>query len=158
MAYPFAPLESWKNMRRFMELEALGDYGFFEAVDFTATRIEPGANYKLVASYMVHHQAMGFLSVASALQGGLLQESFGEIPQVRAVQPLLGEMTATRDQAIDRSSPTVKAGRRAKLPRRELRQARHYENSQGLWPPQAHLLSNGRYHIRLNVSGCGFSR
>ena len=158
MAYPFAPLESWKNMRRFMELEALGDYGFFEAVDFTATRIEPGANYKLVASYMVHHQAMGFLSVASALQGGLLQESFGEIPQVRAVQPLLGEMTATRDQAIDRSSPTVKAGRRAKLPRRELRQARHYENSQGLWPPQAHLLSNGRYHIMLNVSGCGFSR
>lgn len=158
MAYPFAPLESWRNMRRLMDLDALGDYGFFEAVDFTSARIEPGASYKLVSSYMVHHQGMGFLSVSSALQGGLLQECFGSIPQVRAIQPLLEEMTATRDQAIDRSSPAAKGGRRAKLPRRELRQARHYENSQGLWPPQGHLLSNGRYHVMLNASGCGFSR
>ncbi len=39
-----------------------GEYGFYEAIDYTASRLPRGKTSVIIQSFMVHHQGMGLLS------------------------------------------------------------------------------------------------
>src|SRR5205085_5816319 len=51
-------------------LGARGPYGFYEAVDFTPSRVPEGATQVLVRAYMAHHQGMSIVAMANALLDG----------------------------------------------------------------------------------------
>ena len=91
IALPLRPYPAIKNLRALEELGALGRYGFFEAVDFTAERIPVGARFESVRSYMAHHQGMGLAALGNALCDDMLVGYFHDDEMMRTVEHLLSE-------------------------------------------------------------------
>ena len=58
LALPFRPEAVAENLTRLAQLGAVGIYGLYEAVDFTAARLPLGRNHAVVREYMAHHQGM----------------------------------------------------------------------------------------------------
>jgi cyclic beta-1,2-glucan synthetase len=46
-----------------------GRYGFYEAIDFTGSRLPKGQRAEVIRSYMAHNQGMGLVALANRLTG-----------------------------------------------------------------------------------------
>ncbi|MGV8856320.1 MAG: GH36-type glycosyl hydrolase domain-containing protein [Devosia sp.] len=149
------PAAATENFRRFQSMGALGVHGFYEALDFTRSRLPEGEDVAIVFSYMSHHQGMTIIAIANVLQDGRMRARFHRDPIIKASELLLSErmprdvaiarpraeeVRASTDVALD-PAPTV---RRMTLPLSGV--------------PVTHLLSNGRYAVMLTASGGGYSR
>src|ERR1035437_260642 len=91
MALMVAPREACANLERLAADGREGAYGFYEAVDYTASRVPPGQSNVTIYSYMAHHQGMGFLSLAYLLLDRPMQGYFMSCPLFRAAELLLHE-------------------------------------------------------------------
>ncbi len=78
-----------------------GRYGWYEALDYTPTRLPEGEAVAIVRAYMAHHQGMTLVAIANALQDGAMRARFHADPIVRATELLLQERTP-RDVAVAR--------------------------------------------------------
>ena len=145
---------SWKNLQRMAGDGFAGKYGFYEAIDYTPSRLPSGRTHELVRVYMVHHQGMGFLSLLSVLKGQPMQKRFLADPRLRATELLLHERlprAASGARPDQSDSPTAlqdvaeDAGPRV-IP------------SPDTPAPEINLLSNGRYHVLISAAGGGASR
>ena len=86
------PEGSLSNLRRMESLGWFGSYGFFEAADFTGSRRRfRRTQFEIVHSWMVHHQGMGFLSLANFLCDNVVQRWFHTDRRVQATELLLQE-------------------------------------------------------------------
>ena len=61
------PQAAAANLSRLAAIGARGRYGFYEALDYTATRIPEGETVAIVRSFMAHHQGMMIVAIADAL-------------------------------------------------------------------------------------------
>ncbi|WP_304457981.1 GH36-type glycosyl hydrolase domain-containing protein [Alicyclobacillus sendaiensis] len=96
LALPFAPGQVAEALRQLRALGALGPYGYYEAVDFTASRLPPGERHRVVQSFMAHHQGMAFIAIANYLHHNLWVERFHRLPLVRAAEYMLYERMPKR--------------------------------------------------------------
>ena len=78
---------------------ALGHYGWYEALDYTPSRVPEGENVAVVRAYMAHHQGMTLVAIADALHGGAMRARFHAEPIIQATELLLQERTP-RDVAV----------------------------------------------------------
>src|SRR5258708_25338101 len=69
----------------------LGSYGFFEAADFTPSRVKPGTTFEIVRCWLAHHQGMSLMAVANVLCNSSSQRRFHAEPMVAATGRLLHE-------------------------------------------------------------------
>ena len=143
------------NLNRLTEMGARGRHGFYEAVDFTPTRVQEGESFALVSSFMAHHQGMTIVAIANALFEGVMRERFHAEPVIRATELLLQErvpreVASTRPWAAEvKSVPRASeadpsGGRKIASPHQSI--------------PSTLLLSNGRYAVMLTAAGSGYSR
>jgi cyclic beta-1,2-glucan synthetase len=144
-----------RNFARLAAVGARGRYGFYEALDYTPTRLPEGEDVAIVRAFMAHHQGMTVVAIANALLDGAMRARFHAEPSVQATELLLQERTP-RDVAVahPRAEEVATAAtvRDLELPAvRRLHSAHHAT-------PQAHLLSNGRYAVMLTGAGSGYSR
>ena len=143
-----------ENLERMAKLGFAGRYGFYEAVDYTASRLPRGQDFAVVRSFMVHHQGMGFLALSYLLHDRPMQRRFMADPQFQATLLLLQERVP-KSGAFESASAEVEALRTpapdTATPTRVLAQpaAAH---------PEVQLLSNGRYHVMVTGSGSGYSQ
>ena len=80
------------NLHRMESLGWFGQYGFFEAADFTVLKGWFGRRrWQLVHSWMVHHQGMSLLSLANFLCDNIVQRWFHSDRRVQASELLLQE-------------------------------------------------------------------
>jgi hypothetical protein len=80
------------NLHLMESLGWFGQYGFFEAADYTVSRNWLGRRrWQLVHSWMVHHQGMSFLSLANFLSDNIVQRWFHSDRRVQASELLLQE-------------------------------------------------------------------
>jgi hypothetical protein len=79
------------NILRLKEMGMLGSHGFYEAVDFTASRLEPGKKFEIVRCWLAHHQGMSLMAVANVLCDSSSQRRFHAEPMVAATERLLHE-------------------------------------------------------------------
>lgn len=154
LALMVAPEAACFNLQRLKNEGFLGRYGFYEAIDYTPSRIPPGQTFAIVKSFMAHHQGMSFLSIAYALLDKPMQRRFESDPSFQATALLLQEripkVTAFHVQTAETSE--VRHGDNGgQIPIRIFKTA---DTS----IPEVQLLSNGRYHVMLTNSGGGFSR
>jgi len=91
LALPFARREAIANLRRMAGMGWVGEYGFYEAVDY----IEPAP--RIVRSWMAHHQGMSLLAVTNVLKNNVFQRWFHANPRVRAAEQLLHEKPLSRE-------------------------------------------------------------
>jgi len=144
--------------RNFAELAAIGArgrYGFYEALDYTRTRLPEGKDVAIVRAFMAHHQGMTVVAIANALLDGEMRARFHAEPIVQATDLLLQERTP-RDVAL--AHPRAEEVETAATVRDlELPAVRRLRSAHGA-TPEAHLLSNGRYTVMLTGAGSGYSR
>jgi len=73
-----------ENLGRLATLGARGAYGFYEALDYTATRLPVAGAAGLVRAYMAHHQGMSVVAIANVLHDGAMRARFHAAPIVKA--------------------------------------------------------------------------
>jgi cyclic beta-1,2-glucan synthetase len=79
------------NIQRMKDLGWLGRYGFYEAADFTSSRVKPFSRFEVVPCWLAHHQGMSLMAVANILCNGSSQRRFHAEPLVAATERLLHE-------------------------------------------------------------------
>jgi hypothetical protein len=82
---------SIENIRRMKELGWLGTYGFYEAGDFTPSRVKSPSKFEIVRCWLAHHQGMSLMAVANVLCNSSSQRRFHAEPMVAATERLLHE-------------------------------------------------------------------
>ena len=80
-----------QNFRALTRVGARGEYGFYEALDFTPDRLVEGEEVAVVRAYMAHHQGMTIVALANALREGSMQGYFHAEAAARATELLLQE-------------------------------------------------------------------
>ncbi len=120
------PRSATENLVRLASLGAVGRYGFYEALDYTRSRVPQGATFAIVRAYMAHHQGMTIVAIANTLLGGIMRERFHAEPQVQATELLLQERTP-RDVSVahPRAEEVRTSARIGNLPLPEGKAAAH---------------------------------
>ena len=93
------PAAAARNFARLAAVGARGRYGFYEALDYTRTRLPEGKDVAIVRAFMAHHQGMTVVAIANALLDGEMRARFHAEPIVQATELLLQERTP-RDVAV----------------------------------------------------------
>jgi cyclic beta-1,2-glucan synthetase len=148
------PAAASRNYERMAGLGASGLYGWYEAIDYTPSRLPDDAKFAIVRAYMAHHQAMSIVGIANALQDGRMRTRFHAEPIVQAAELLLQERMP-RDVAMARPPP--EQARMIEAPGATPETQRHYDSAHSR-VPRTHILSNGSYSAMVTASGSGYSR
>ncbi len=90
LTLPYNFQSGYRNLMRLKEIGAVGKYGYYEAVDYTASRIG-SSPFALVKSYMAHHVGMSMVAVNNALHHGIMQKRFLSDPDMNSAKELLQE-------------------------------------------------------------------
>jgi len=155
LALMISPVEACENLQRLAAEGRTGDYGFYEAVDYTPERLPPGASSVTIRSFMVHHQAMSLLALLSVLRDGPMQRRFMACPALRAGDLLLQERVPKTSASMKAEDPDLE---RVKSPSDEDDCGLRVLTNPSAPSPEVQLLSNGRYHVALSSAGGGYSR
>jgi cyclic beta-1,2-glucan synthetase len=148
------PCAAARNFKKLSELGARGDYGFYEALDFTPTRLRKGETTAIVRSYFAHHQGMTIVALLNAVKNGAMRSRFHDEPMIKASELLLQER-ASRDVPLEQkrleASSVLHNAHASLTPTARL--------IGGLTDgsPSTHVLSNGQYSVMLTVAGSGYS-
>jgi cyclic beta-1,2-glucan synthetase len=153
LALAVAPARAFENLAALEKKGALGDFGFYDALDYT--RPDPGKRYAIVRNFMAHHVGMSLVALTNALTDGIWPRRFHADPLVRAAELLLHERIprelvfhkaretrpedALPDPALER--PVVREIAVADTPR-----------------PHVALLGRLPYTIMVSHAGGGYSR
>lgn len=155
MALTVDPAAAVDNLHALTAEGALGEWGFYDALDFTPERIPFGKRRIVVRCYMAHHQGMGLLSLANVLQRGSIQRRFNTHPLARAAELLLQERVPTVMTPFEPHADEVEAV--ASQPEEQRLTSRRLVGVENP-SPRTQLLSNGKYSVMLSNAGGGFSR
>ena len=152
MVEPNAAVE---NLAVLTRAGGLGAYGFYEALDYTSSRLPEGKDVGVVRAFMAHHQGMSLVAYANALRDGVMRSRFHFEPIVQATELLLQERTP-RDVLVARpraEEVSATAQVRELIPP----VVRRFRTPHDV-TPRTQLLSNGRYSVMLTAAGSGYSR
>lgn len=152
MALMIMPAKACENLQRMAKEGFDGEYGFYEAVDYTESRMSPGKKSAVIRSFMAHHQGMSFLSLSWLLLNKLMPERFAAEPRFQATLLLLQEKIPRATVFHAHTAPLVYTNDNVTAS-----QLRRVETANTPLP-EVQLLSNGRYSIMINNAGSGYSR
>ena len=93
-----------RNFTRIAAAGGLGPYGWYEALDYTPSRVPEGRRVAVVRAYMAHHQGMTLVAIADTLNDGSMRSRFHAEPIVQATELLLQERIP-RDVVVARPQP-----------------------------------------------------
>lgn len=152
LALMVSPQKACNNLQTLSKQGFSGEYGFYEAVDYTLSRVPRGSTNSIVRSYMVHHQGMGLLSLAYLLLNKPMQKRFESELRFNATLLLLQERIPRTTAFYAHTSDIIETGRpAADVLVRSI-------GSPNTKLPEIQLLSNGPYQIMISNSGAGYSR
>lgn len=149
------PERARQNYARLAELGAQGRYGFYEALDFTRSRLPEDEDVAIVRSFMAHHQGMTIVAIANTLRGGEMRARFHREPMIQASELLLQERSP-RDVVVAR--PRAEEVRAAAVDARSEGAMVRRLTAPAPGAPTTHLLSNGSYAVMMTAAGSGYSR
>jgi cellobiose phosphorylase len=155
MALMIAPLAACENLQRLAAEGRTGTYGFYEAVDYTPSRMPPDKTSVTIRSFMAHHQGMSLLALGNILLDSPMPRRFMACPMIKAAELLLHERvpksvaSVVADELVS-ETPRAAAGESESV----MRVFTHPTSP----VPEVHLLSNGRYHVVVSNAGGGYSR
>ncbi|MDP3355671.1 MAG: glucoamylase family protein [Polaromonas sp.] len=154
LASMLMPHEAIANLRQLELTGARGEYGFVDAVDFTASRQPAEQALSVVNTFMAHHQGMSLVALCNVLCNEAPRRWFSSAPLIQAHDSLLHEKTPR--QIIKSADPRT-------LPEPEdsadavVYHARDVDPTAPGWQP-TQLLSNGNYSVAIGANGAGVSR
>jgi cyclic beta-1,2-glucan synthetase len=156
LALMVMPLEACRNLQTMADDGFSGDYGFYEAIDYTPSRVPRGKSYAIVCAFMAHHQGMSLLAFEHLLLDQPMQRRFMSAPQVRATELLLQERVPKKGATLHPNAAEVNAA--AHPHAAETATSMRVFSDPNTAAPEVHLLSNGKYHVMATHAGGGYSR
>jgi cyclic beta-1,2-glucan synthetase len=155
LAAMIAPDAAVRNFARLAAAGASGRYGWYEALDYTPTRLPENEKVAVVRCYMAHHQGMTLVALANRLHHGTMRARFHGEPIIQATELLLHERTP-RD--VDAYHPRQEEVKAAAFVRELIPPSSRRFQSPHQVAVQTQLLSNGRYAVMMTTAGSGYSR
>jgi len=152
LALMIAPEKACENLELLYKKGLNGQFGLYEAVDYTPSRLQKGQSKAIVYSFMAHHQGMTLLSLAFLLLDKPMQKLFEAEPQFQAALLLLQERIPKASTFFAHTTDIADVNYVASGT--EIRTI----NTPDTPVPEVQLLSNGRYHVMLSNAGAGYSR
>ena len=143
------------NLQRLSVSGFEGRYGFYEAIDYTASRVPRGQPNVIVRSHMAHHQGMSLLALAHVLVDRPMQRRFESVPIFQATTLLLHEKVP-KAKALYSSPRELPEAPRIATDGQE--SSVRVFRSPNTPVPEVQLLSNGKYHVMVSNAGGGYSR
>ena len=146
------PKAACQNLAKLREKGFEGTYGFYEAIDYTPSRLPRDKDHVVIQTFMAHHQGMSFLSLAYLLLNQPMQKRFEADPEFQTSLLLLQEQVpkVTGFYAASAEMEDVE-------PISSEAQIRILNTTHSP-QPEIQLLSNGRYHVMVTNTGGGYSR
>src|SRR5262249_9563698 len=159
MATMLVPREALANFRRLTREGAEGEYGYYEAIDYTPDRLPKGQRCVVVRSYMAHHQGMSLVGLANSLLADVMTLRFHAEARVTAVDLLLQERVAGDAPVVEapRGGTTLGAAPAPVSPDGAAAPMSRRLTTPATPMPRTHLLSNTQYHVMITNAGSGFS-
>ena len=153
MATMHGPKPAIANLRHMESFGSRGEFGFMDAIDFTAAHQPHAEKFSIVKNYMAHHQGMALVALCNVLCSQAPQRWFAQTPLVAAYESLLQERCPRQiiSTANPRSAPSLDDNLQSSA-----FQSRTVNPLNAQWQP-THLLSNGRYSVALRPNGAGVS-
>lgn len=149
-----APEAACRNLQRLANEQAVGRFGFYEAIDFTLSRLPHDSKKAVIRSFMAHHQGMTLLAFSYLLHNQPMQRRFVSDPLFQATLLLLQERIPKPTNSYLQISVSPIVSPTTSRPEASMR-VFHTPNTR---TPQIQLLSNGCYHLVLTQAGGGYSR
>ncbi|HUG98133.1 MAG TPA: glucoamylase family protein [Gammaproteobacteria bacterium] len=156
LALTVMPQEACRNLETLVDHGFLGAYGFYEAIDYTPSRVPRGKPHAIVRAFMAHHQGMSLLAFAHVLLDQPMQRRFKSDPLVRATELLLQERVPKKGATLHPHAAEVSAA--ARPPSADGGTFMRVFANPNMPIPEVHLLSNGRYHVMATHAGGSASR
>jgi len=148
---PQAVLE---NMAHLEKLHMLGRFGFYEALDYTKTRLSAAEAHNTVKSYMAHHQGMILMAACNYLSGGVMVRRFHADEHIQSVELLLQEKIPPNPPIeyphLDEPADIAEGVR--------LVRSEPWHVAVDSVIPQVHVLSQGDASLLITNAGSGFSQ
>jgi cyclic beta-1,2-glucan synthetase len=135
-----------------LEREGLdGQYGFYEAIDYTPGHVPPDRRSVVVKAFMAHHQGMSLVAICNVLCNWPMQRRFFADARVKASALLL-------EERVPQAAPIIptRADQAAKqlLGEPELRLTDHV-GSGSVGVRRLHLLGHGELSSIISATGTG---
>ncbi len=153
LALSARPQAVWQNIENLSQKGMIGRYGFYEAIDFTPSRLQFSQEWAIVRSYMSHHQGMIMLSLVNYLQGHKMVARFHAEPRIHSVELLLQEQIPA--QPTLENAPEEADATESPIVAPPLITATPWSVSPDTLAPQVHFLSNGRLGSLITNAGSG---
>jgi cyclic beta-1,2-glucan synthetase len=149
------PAAAARNFERLAKAGAVGPYGYYESLDYTASRLPAGKTHEIVRAFMAHHQGMTIVALANTLLDEVMRNRFHAEPMVQATELLLQERTPS---AVAVARPRAEEVSSQLHVRDYVPPVLRRFSSPHDLVPRTHLLSNGRYSVMVTAAGSGYSR
>ena len=149
------PAAAARNFERLAKEGAVGPYGYYESLDYTASRLPAGKTHEVVRAFMAHHQGMTVVALANTLLDEVMRRRFHAEPMVQATELLLQERTP---RAVAVARPRAEEVSSQLHVRDYVPPVLRRFSSPHDLVPRTHLLSNGRYSVMVTAAGSGYSR
>ncbi|MCU7856983.1 MAG: cyclic beta 1-2 glucan synthetase, partial [Candidatus Thiodiazotropha sp. (ex Lucinoma borealis)] len=156
LALMVMPQEACRNLQTLAADGFVGAYGFYEAVDYTPSRVLRGNSHAIVRAFMAHHQGMSLLALEHLLLNQPMQRRFLSDPLVRATDLLLQERVPKKGATLHPHTAEVSAA--ARPPAGDTGSIMRVFIDPNTPAAEVHLLSNGSYHLMATHAGGGYSR
>lgn len=152
MAVAVDPKAVLANIHALKKEGALGQFGFFEALDYTPARMPIGHDKAIVKTYMAHHQGMILVALGNYLSPISLVDRIHSDPQIESTELLLQEQIPQVAPAqVTQQTEVIMQGKMMTsihaVPWRVI------PNVSG---PSAQTLSNGHLRLFTTTSGSGY--
>ncbi|MDR3542889.1 MAG: glucoamylase family protein [Desulfosporosinus sp.] len=152
------PREALLNISKMEQMGFAGRYGLYEAADFTSERIPAGRPFKLIQSFMAHHQGMSFLALDNVLYENVMQQRLHNEALIQAsellLQERLPESATAMPQLVGEHVAKERQVKGVDLDENQF----IFMNTAKSPIPVTHCISNGQYSVMLTNAGAGFSR
>lgn len=155
LALKFDYLGVIENIKRLKSEGLKGKYGFYEAVDYTLSRLPNHLDKGIVKSYMSHHQGMILTSINNLLNQDIMVSRFHRDPEMRCGELLLQEKVPFRPIISKEKENIVEIKPIRK--KKGVSVKRVYTKTE-LEDIQCHVLSSNTYSLMINNRGEGFSK
>ncbi len=154
LALPEEPKEVIENLKKLEQTGMYQKYGFYEAIDYTPTRLKKGQEYAIVKTYMAHHQGLILLAINNLFHQNILPKRFMKNPQIQAIDILLQEKMP--------ENIIITKEEKEKIEKMKYIDDQSYTQKEITKPitrlPQVNVLSNENYTIMTDSRGLGYSK
>lgn len=145
------PKAACANLERLKADGYEGYYGFYEAIDFTPTRLVRGQSHAVIQTYMAHHQGMSFLAYAHLLLDQPMQQRFEADTEMQTALLLLQER-------VPKSTGFYEGSEAEKIITSTNTTEIRILHTPHTAIPEVQLLSNGSYSVMVSNAGGGYSK